>query len=225
MKKNIKERKKKVILIGITGASASGKTRFINKIIELNKESEGTDANILILKMDDYYKDLSHLELKKRRQVNFDHPDSVDFNLFLKHVDDLVYEKKSIDKPIYDFSINTRIKNKTEKIDSADIIFVEGIFALYNDYLVSLYDYTIFIHTEPDICLSRRILRDINDRKRSVSFCIKQYLTRTRPMFYKYVYPTRRIADIIVPSTKNNDRAIDFIYKSINKRKRNIIDE
>lgn len=199
----------KVTIIGIAGGTASGKTTIAKKVYQASI-NYGTVA---LLKVDDYYHDLSYLSLSERQKMNFDHPDAYDSELLVDHLTKL----KSgflINKPTYDFVTSTRCK-ETETIQPSDVIIVEGIMALAIAPLRSLLDIKIYVETPDDIRFIRRLERDIKDRGRTIDLVINQYLKTVRPMHINFVEPSKRFADIIIPEGGFNEVAIDFITTKI----------
>ena len=196
-------------LIGIAGGTASGKTTVAKNLKELSNPND----SVSIIRLDDYYKDLSHLTLEERRKLNFDHPDAYDIDLLIEDLK-LLIDGKPIHKPIYDFKTSTRCK-EYELVEPSDVIIVEGILTFHYTQLVKLFDMKIFVDTPDDIRFIRRLERDVNDRGRDINHVIKQYLTTVRPMHIKYVEPTKEKADIIVPEGGHNKVAIDIICTKI----------
>ena len=210
------QRKNFLILIG--GASGSGKTTIVEEIFKLlDKE---IIKEIIILKQDDYYRDNSHLTMVERNKINYDHPNQFDFKLLIKDVKSLIMGE-NIQKPLYNFKKHIRM-SETEKINGkiANIIILEGIMALQNDIICSLSNLKIYVHTDADICLIRRIRRDIAERNRSLDSILIQYEKSVKPMYLKYILPSKKNADIIIPEGKENKPAIDLLS---NKLKNNII--
>ena len=198
----------KPILIVIAGGSASGKTTVVNKIInELNSK------NVTVIKHDDYYKDLSHLPIEERAKVNFDHPHSLDSDLFVSQLKTLL-DGKSIEKPTYDFVCHNRSKI-TETINPTKVIVTEGILVLEDERVRDLADIKIFVESDDDIRFIRRLVRDTKERGRSIDSVINQYLNTVKPMYYAFVKPTKRYADIIIPNDNTHDVAVNCIVRMI----------
>jgi uridine kinase len=199
-----------VVVIGIAGGSASGKTSVANKLVE-NQISKV--SSIALLRLDDYYKDLSNLKIEERSKTNFDHPDSIDFDLLSDHLQKLK-DGKSINKPIYDFSIHNR-KDKTELINPVNVVILEGILALSEAIIRDLCDIKIFVDTADDIRFIRRLKRDTSERGRTIESVISQYLETVRPMHMQFVEPSKKYADIIIPEGGHNPIVIDIITAKI----------
>tara|TARA_B100000073_G_scaffold286853_1_gene248632 strand:+ start:207 stop:827 length:621 start_codon:yes stop_codon:yes gene_type:complete len=200
-----------VCLIGIAGGSGSGKSRLVKNIL-----NEINDNIVQAIEVDSYYKDLSHLSFKEREKNNFDHPDSIDFDLLYEDLCNLK-NKITIHSPIYDYKTHTRQKNETKTIKGAKVIIIEGIFALYNEKIRDLLSMKIYVDTPSDIRLLRRIKRDMNKRGRSIENIIEQYNNTVKPMFNKFVKPTRDFSDLIVPFGGKNKVSIDTIVTNIKK--------
>lgn len=196
-----------VIVIGIAGGSGSGKTTLSEAIYE----EIGKD-NICYISHDSYYKDLSHLTLKEREKWNFDHPDALDTDLLIEHVKALK-EKKSVHIPMYDFTIHSR-KKETQLLHPKPVILVEGILIFSDKRLYDEIDVKIFVDTEDDIRLVRRIRRDTVERGRTIESVLQQYITTVRPMHLQFVEPSKRNADIIVPVGLNSV-ALDLVVSKL----------
>jgi len=196
------------ILIGIAGGSGSGKTMVSQRLYD----DLGSDK-VIIIQQDSYYKDLGHLSLEERKQQNFDHPDSLDDELLIKQLKDLI-KGKYVNQPIYDFTIHTR-KKETTKIGNHIIIILEGILVLHNPKLREMMDIKVYVDTDDDIRLIRRLKRDIKERERSLDSVLDQYVHSVRPMHLQFVEPSKRYADIIIPLGGHNLVAIDILKTKI----------
>ena len=205
---------KKPILIGITGGTGSGKTTVAEAI---HSAFEGN--SITMIKQDSYYKDQSHITFEERLKTNYDHPHSIDMDHLIRDLKSLM-SGQSIDMPVYDFAEHTR-KSETIRIVPTDIIIVEGILVLDDKNLRDLLDIKIYVDTDADIRILRRMQRDINERGRSMESVINQYLNVVRPMHEQFTEPTKRYADIIIPEGGRNKVAIDVIIRSIKEYLRN----
>ena len=196
------------ILIGIAGGSGSGKTMVAQRIFD----ELGSDK-VVIIQQDSYYKNLSYLTLEERKKQNFDHPDAFDHKLLIFHLKDLL-SGKYIDQPVYDYSIHSRTK-ETKRIGEHIIIVLEGILILHDSELRKLMDIKIYVDTDDDIRLIRRIRRDVNERGRSLESILDQYENSVRPMHLQFIEPTKRYADIIIPEGGYNWVAIDLLKTKI----------
>ena len=199
---------KKPILIGITGGTGSGKSSIADAIY-----SSFSNECIAMIQQDMYYKDQSHLSMEERIKTNYDHPRAFDNDLLIKHLSDLI-NGIAINKPIYDFSNHNRAK-ETVRIDPKDIIIVEGILVLEDERLRELLDIKVYVDTDADIRILRRLISDINERGRTVDSVVSQYLDVDRPMHMQFTEPTKRYADIIVPEGGQNKVAIDILVTKI----------
>lgn len=207
--------KKKTIIIGISGASASGKSLLANTIVN----ELGSDQ-VVIISEDAYYKDHSNIPFEERAKINYDHPDSFDHALLHEHLK-LLQEGKSVEVPIYNHSLHIREK-ETRKIGQHTIIVLEGILLFVEQHLRELMDIRIFMETALDICLIRRMKRDIKDRGRSLDSVLKQYEETVRPMYLQFIDPSKRYADLIVPRGGGNRIAIDMIKAKMRELLKNL---
>jgi uridine kinase len=200
-----------MFIIGIGGGTGSGKTTVANKINEIIGRE-----NCVILPMDNYYRDMSHVPLEERKKYNYDHPDMIEHSLMVKHLEDLV-KNKNIHLPEYDFAQYTRTGNFLV-LEPKPVIIVEGIFALYYEELRKYYDLSIFVDAENDVRFIRRLERDIKERGRTIESVIDQYLNLVKPMHDAYVEPTKKYADLIIPKGGFNEKAIDVVVEFIFKK-------
>ena len=192
----------KPFVIGIAGGTGSGKTTVARRIYD----SLHLDSAVF-LDHDSYYRELDHLPMEERRRVNFDHPDSLDNDLLVEHLQRLL-EREPIDKPVYDFAAHTRA-GSTVRIEPRDVILVEGILIFVDPRLRDLFDLKIFVDTEADVRFIRRMRRDLELRGRNVESVIEQYLGTVRPMHFEFVEPSKRYADVIIPRGGNNTPGIE----------------
>jgi uridine kinase len=192
------------VIIGISGPSASGKSVLANTIVDEMKCNRVT-----VISEDSYYKDQSHLPMEERNLTNYDHPDSMDHALMMEHLEKL-QNGETVEVPTYDYSIHSR-SDKTITVGQQDIIVLEGILLFSDPKLREMMDMRIFMDTALDICLLRRIHRDILQRGRSIESIMSQYQETVRPMYMRFTEPTKRYADIIVPRGGENRIAIDMI--------------
>ena len=195
---------KKTIIIGISGASASGKSLLANTIVN----ELGSDQ-VVVISEDSYYKDHSNIPFEERAAINYDHPNSIDHELLYDHLLKL-QAGKTVQVPIYNHSLHLR-DTRSRTIGQHTIIVLEGILLFVEPKLREVMDIRIFMETALDICLIRRLKRDIHERARSIDSVLKQYEETVRPMFLQFIEPSKRYADIIVPRGGGNRIAIDMI--------------
>ncbi len=198
----------KPVVIGVSGGTGSGKSTVAKAIFK-----SLPDENILIIEQDAYYKDQSNLTYDERVKTNYDHPLAFDTDLLIEHVKQLC-EHKCIEKPIYNFSIHNR-EEKTVNVQPKEIIIIEGIMILEDARLRNLMDIKIFVDTDADVRIIRRITRDINERGRTLESVIEQYLTTVKPAHEQFIEPTKKYADIIIPEGGYNKVAIDIMTTKV----------
>jgi uridine kinase len=196
------------LIIGIAGGSGSGKTTVANVILE-----RVGAKHIAYIPHDAYYRDLATLPPVQRAAVNFDHPDSLETDLLIQHLKQLI-NYQAIELPIYDFKIHARTPN-TIRIEPQPVIIVEGILIFAEPLLRELCDVKIFVDTDPDIRFIRRLQRDITERGRSTESVINQYINTVRPMHLEFVEPSKRYADVIIPEGGWNVVAMDMVVARI----------
>jgi uridine kinase len=189
--------KSKTYIIGIAGASGSGKTTFAANLAEKFSQEE-----VLLLTQDSYYKDLSELTISERAKQNFDHPDALDFKLLKEHLIQLK-AGLSIQQPIYDFNDHTRLSN-TRTVIPKQIIIVEGTLLLSQKELLNEFNTSVYVELDQQTCLERRIKRDISERGRTKQEVLTQYSTTVKPMYQKYIKPSLAQAETIVPGIDNS---------------------
>ena len=196
------------IVIGIAGGTGSGKTTVANVIL-----SRVGARHIAYLPHDAYYKDLRDLPPMQRESINFDHPNSLDTELLIQHIQQLK-QNQAIEVPIYDFKTHSRT-SQTTRIEPQPIIIVEGILIFADAILRALFDVKIYVDTDADIRFIRRLQRDIDERGRTTSSVIQQYLSTVRPMHLEFVEPSKRYADVIIPEGGLNTVAMDMVVARI----------
>ncbi|WP_026569865.1 MULTISPECIES: uridine kinase [Sediminibacillus] len=198
----------KPVVIGVAGGSGSGKTSVTRSISQ-----RFTDKTILVIEQDYYYKDQSHLPYEERLSTNYDHPLAFDNDLLIEHVNTLL-EQKPVNKPVYDYTRHTR-SEEVIRVEPKDVIILEGILILEDQRLLDLMDIKVFVDTDADVRIIRRLLRDIKERGRTIDSVIDQYINVVRPMHLQFVEPTKRYADIIIPEGGQNHVAIDLMATKI----------
>ncbi len=196
------------VVIGIAGGSGSGKSTVLRRIIE-----RFGPARIALLDHDSYYRDLSHLPREVRAGFNFDHPDTLETPLMRAHLDALL-EGESVEKPVYNFVTHSR-EAETIRVSPRRVIIVEGILVLAEPALVEKMDIKLFVDTDDDIRLMRRIRRDMEERGRSIHAILDQYEQTVRPMHLEFVEPSKRLADVILPRGGHNRVAIEMVIARI----------
>ena len=198
----------KPLLMLVSGGSASGKSTVVKEIVD----KAGLE-DVLIIKHDDYYQSYDDKPFEERKKVNFDHPGSLDNDLLLVHLKKLL-SGQSIEKPIYDF-IEFKRQENTEHIEPKKVIIVEGILILVDERIRALADLSLFVELDDDTRFIRRMLRDMDERGRSLESIILQYQMTVKPMFHEFVRPTKRYADVIIPNDSKHDMAVDLIVAKI----------
>ena len=196
------------LVIGIAGGSGSGKTTVAQTILQ----RVGTDR-IAFLQHDSYYKDLRGLPPAQRNEFNFDHPNSLETELLIKHISAL-RNGKAVEVPIYDFSTDSRTA-QSFTVQPHNVILVEGILIFTEAALRKLFDIKIFVDTDADLRFIRRLERDIHERGRTTDSVVKQYLNTVRPMHLEFVEPSKRYADIIIPEGGHNEAALDMVVARV----------
>jgi len=197
------------VILGIAGCSGSGKTTLARELT--------TQLNATLLPLDFYYRDLSHLAPEERARQNFDHPESLESELLGQHVMALA-EGEAIERPVYDFSRHIRVAGQTETVASAEVLIVEGILALHYENLRGLYDFSVYVNAPHDLCLTRRIYRDVRERGRTEASVREQYEATARPMADEYVLPSAQFADVMVEGTDALDWSIEQVLRELRRR-------
>ena len=198
-----------ILVVGIAGGSGSGKTTLMNNIVSRFSE------DITVLSHDSYYRRHDDMTYEERCQLNYDEPAALETELMVRHLDSL-RNGESIDCPVYDFTVHNR-SDATQRIEPSRIIIVEGILIFENEALRDLMDIRIFVDTDADIRLCRRVKRDVNKRGRSLESVLQQYQQTVKPMYEKYVEPSKKYAHILVPEGGKNTIAQEFIISLLEK--------
>lgn len=196
------------LLVGIAGGSGSGKTTVADAVAEALPE-------VALLQHDAYYRDRRDLDFEERTRLNYDQPDSLETELLIEHLD-LLTQGIPIERPVYDFSVHLR-SDEVVRIEPASIIVVEGILVLADKDLRDRLDLKIYVDTDPDLRLARRLERDITERGRTVDSVLNQYFETVRPMHLEFVEPSKRYADLIIPEGYN-DRAVATVVEMLRAR-------
>jgi len=197
----------KPIIIGVAGGSGSGKTTVARRIYQ-----QFSDA-VVMIEQDAYYKDQAHLTFEERLKTNYDHPNAFDHDLLIDHLKRLL-AYQSIEKPVYDYTLYTR-STETIRVEPKDVIILEGILILEDERLRELMDIKVYVDTDADVRILRRMERDIRERGRAIESVIQQYLTVVRPMHLQFIEPSKRYADLIIPEGGYNDVAINLLINQI----------
>ncbi len=198
---------KNIVVIGVSGGSASGKTTVVNRLKDICKD------RVELISHDFYYKPFEKLTPEERTRVNYDHPDAFDTELLIEHIKKLK-AAASIDRPVYSYIENTRLP-ETVRVNPAKVIIIDGFMIFENKELRELMDIKVFVDTDADERLIRRIIRDVNERGRSLESVIAQYKNTVKPMHELFVEPYKSFADIIIPRGGLNDIAIDMLAHRI----------
>ena len=198
----------KPLVILVAGGTASGKSTVVKEILE----KSGLD-DVIIIRHDDYYKNFNNLPFCEREKINYDHPNSLDNELLISHLKQLL-ANETIKKPIYDF-VNHLRSEKKEEIIPKKIIIIEGILILEDPKIREFGDILIFVECDDDLRFIRRMLRDMNERGRSLQSIVNQYTKTVKPMHHKFVSPSKRFADIIILNDNKHDVAVDLIVAKI----------
>lgn len=192
--------------IGIAGGTGAGKTTVAQEVTARVEDSA------VVIPLDNYYRDLSHLDFEERRQVNYDHPDAFEWDRLRSDLGALL-EGRSIEMPQYDFTEHARL-DETVTVEPADVIVLEGILALYDEEISDMYDLKVYVETDADVRILRRIQRDVIERERDLEGVIDQYLSTVKPMHEQFVEPTKKEADLIIPEGANS-KAVSLLQQKV----------
>lgn len=196
------------IVFGVAGGTASGKTTVAHSILEAVGASQ-----VAYLAHDAYYRDMSHLPLDERARLNYDHPQSLETDLLVQHVRQLL-AGEDVQVPIYDFTEHRRTSD-TKAVTASPIVLVEGILIFTHRQLRELMDIKVYVDTDPDVRFIRRMARDMQERGRSLESIVKQYMETVRPMHLEFVEPSKRYADVIIPRGGLNKVALDMVVSRL----------
>lgn len=199
-----------MVIIGIAGGTGSGKTTVVKRIVESLPPDE-----VVVLPLDSYYKDSSHVPAEERQNINFDHPDAFDWELLSRHIAQL-RQGKAIEQPVYSYLTCTR-QPQTIHTEPRKVVIVEGILALSSKRLNKLMDLRIFVDADPDERLIRVIQRDVIERGRTAEAVMERYMHVLKPMHLEFIEPAKRIADLIIPQGGHNEKAIEILKLYIEK--------
>ncbi|XP_003743166.1 uridine-cytidine kinase 2-B [Galendromus occidentalis] len=205
---------KKPFIIGVAGGTASGKTTVCHKIVEKlgQNQMESRRRQVVVISLDSFYREIDGGVVP--RNYNFDHPNAIDEELLLQTIRDIRAERV-VKIPVYDYQHNCRKQNEFNVIHPADVYLIEGILIFYFPQIRDLFDMKLFVDTDPDTRLSRRVLRDTQEWKRDLEMVLHQYTKYVKPAFEEFCLPTKKYADVIVPRGADNGVAIDLIAKHI----------
>tara|TARA_R110002072_G_scaffold1587_1_gene13214 strand:+ start:7789 stop:8406 length:618 start_codon:yes stop_codon:yes gene_type:complete len=200
-----------MLIIGIAGGTGSGKTTVVEQIV-----SEIPEGEVCVISQDSYYKDTSHLSFDERVKINFDHPNSIDFALLVKHLEEL-RKGNSFEQPVYSFVDHNRT-SETITTHPKNVIIVEGILILTHPEIREMFDIKLYVHADSDERLIRRLKRDIAERGRDLKEVLDRYQTTLKPMHQQFIEPTKEFADIIIPTNRYNTVAVNLIRSIIHQK-------
>lgn len=194
-----------MLIIGIAGGTGSGKTTVARSVIE----RLGSDK-VTFISQDNYYNDNAHLGMAEREKINYDHPLAFDMELLVRHLR-LLKDRHPVSAPVYDFTIHTRSTTETVKLDPNNIVILEGLHVLFDEKLRETLDIKVFVDTDPDVRILRRVVRDIEERGRSIQSIHDQYLHTVKPMHDAFIEPSKKYADLIIPEGGYNQVGIELL--------------
>ncbi len=199
-----------MLIIGIAGGSGSGKTTVVKEI------TRRLSGKVVVIPQDSYYKDSSHLPPEERQKINFDHPDAIDFKLLCRQINEL-RQGKTIEQPVYSYITCSRSKTETVTVEPAEVIIVEGILVFTCKELRDQMNIKLFVDADDDDRLMRIIIRDIEERGRTIATAMEHYTETVKPMHLQFIEPSKRYADIVIPQGGHNKVAIDVISATIER--------
>lgn len=194
-----------MLIIGIAGGTGSGKTTVARSVID----RLGTEK-VTFISQDNYYKDHSHLSFSERESINYDHPFAFDNELLIEHLK-MLRENKTTFAPVYDFTVHARSATETVELKPNKIVIIEGLHVLSDENLREMLDIKVFVDTDPDVRILRRVLRDIEERGRSIQSIHHQYLSTVKPMHEAFIEPSKKYADLIIPRGGHNEVGIQLL--------------
>jgi uridine kinase len=201
-------------IIGVAGASGAGKSMLASQLHQRMRKTF-THRDVTILNEDSYYRRRDDLSLEQRAKINYDHPDAIEHELLVDHLNEL-RNGRSVDVPQYDYSQHNR-GLRTSRLEPATVLILEGILILHRPEVRKLLDLKVFVDVSLDICLSRRLQRDINERGRSLDSVLSQYHQTVRPMFFEYIDPSKQHADLIIPRGGENESALHVLQHHLDR--------
>ena len=196
------------LLIGVAGGSGSGKTTVVRRIVRALGEDQ-----VVVVHHDSYYRDASHLPMEERVQINYDHPESLETELLIEHLQALL-RGEPVDVPVYDFSAHARL-DESRRVLPRPVVIVDGILILWDRKLRDLMDVKLFVDADADVRLGRRLQRDMDERGRSPDSVLTQYMDTVRPMHLEFVEPSKRYADVIIPRGGHNRVGVDVVVATV----------
>ncbi|OXM87780.1 uridine kinase [Paenibacillus rigui] len=194
-----------MLIIGIAGGTGSGKTTVARSVIDQLGSNQVT-----FISQDNYYRSHDHLDLKQRESINYDHPLAFDNELLLAHLKQLKEQERKVQSPTYDFSTHSR-SDRTLELLPNPIVILEGLHVLSDEMIRGILDIKVFVDTDPDVRILRRVLRDIQDRGRTIESVYEQYLNTVKPMHEAFIEPSKKYADIIIPEGGHNEVGIQML--------------
>jgi uridine kinase len=197
------------VILGVAGGSGSGKTTVVRRLIS----ALGGHADVSVLHHDSYYRDAAHLPPEERAEINYDHPDSLETELLIEHLEALL-RGEPVDVPVYDFANHVRT-DRTERIEARPVIILDGILILWDHRLRELMDVKLFVDADADVRLGRRLRRDMEERGRTPDSVLAQYMATVRPMHLEFVEPSKRYADVIIPRGGHNRVGVEMVVATV----------
>lgn len=202
-------RGRRPVVLGVAGGSGSGKTTVVRRLIR----ALGGDQDVSVLHHDSYYRDASHLPPSERERINYDHPDSLETELLISHLESLL-EWRPAHVPVYDFANHVRTE-RTHTVEPRPVIILDGILILWDPRLRDLMDVKLYVDADSDVRLGRRLRRDMEERGRSPDSVLAQYMETVRPMHLEFVEPSKRYADVIIPGGGHNTVGVDMVVATV----------